>query len=103
MNKVEFVMSLPEKMSAKEVQKRAAKKGIQIGENYVHVIRSKHRHNRPKSPNVAECKPIEPVVESTNGNGNGHNQSEGTFMNLVLNIGVIRANELVEKVAKVIF
>jgi len=103
MTKVDFVNSLPLDMPAKEVVARGRKRGLAIAEQYVYVIRSNSRAAKRNGNGHAETtRNAEFSVEIVPPkNGSGFNQSDRSFAQHALNIGLVRAAEILELISKI--
>lgn len=110
--KAKFVRSMPASTSARKVVEEAAKAGISISENHVYSVRAatkkaaKTAVKKKAAPKVAKTKgktkttkkrktapAPKPVVRTTPRTGS----PEERFVDLVLDIGLTRAGELLAK------
>lgn len=79
-SKTEFVLSLPEDLPAAEVVARAAQAGLPMREKYVYNVRATHRARRGASPARGGRRSVAAL--------------EAQFIDLALDIGFARAEEL---------
>ena len=83
--KCAFVRSLPTSLSAAEVQDRAAKKGLVMSRAYIHNIRSAFA--KQSRAVLKKSKPVKGTKA----------QKERLFMNLVIDLGPLRAKALLTR------
>ena len=83
-SKAAFVRSLPKTLTAKEVVAKAKAAGIKLSTGYVYVLRSSSGGSKPNG-----LKPGPKPKGSSD---------EAAFLNLALDVGVARAEELLRRV-----
>lgn len=86
-SKASFVRSLPRTLTAKEVVQRAKAAGMSLSTAYVYVLRS-------KAAGGSKPKGLKPGPKPKGG-------LEHQFVNLVLDVGIARASELLGRVRRV--
>lgn len=87
MSKSAFVRSLPKNLSAKQAVERAKKRGIELNEKYVYVIRSndKRKARSRKPSRLAKT---------------GKSRTEIEFRRLAIELGLERAEQLLSETRK---
>jgi hypothetical protein len=93
MSKTAFVKSLPTETSVSEVIAKAKEAGLVISKNYVYLIRSKAKHgDAPKAQRPRGRAPSRSPAPRAS------SSLEAEFQNLVAEIGLSRAEELLRAV-----
>ena len=99
-SKTAFVLGLPSDMAAADVVEKAKAAGIKLNPKYVYVIRSQAKGKNGEKK--ASKRGRKPAVAASNGN-NGHAKidaevetEETSFNSLVANIGLTRAQALID-------
>jgi hypothetical protein len=92
--KADFIRSMPESMSAKEVADAAAKQGIKISVNHVYNLRTAARKADGVAP-VAKRGPGRPRATGSSSNSNVEQQLRAA----IAEVGLQRAREIFDAVA----
>ncbi len=103
-SKTAYVLALPADLPVAAVVEKAKKDGIKITPQYVYNIRAAAgKGKKAKKAKAAKLpRAAEPAAPKTSTFSALQGSGESTFMELVLNIGVIRARELLNSASQLI-
>ena len=98
-SKTAFILNLPETLSAEEVVKKAKSAGIKVNDKYVYNVRSQARNKAKAKKKVkvkkSKVKNGKPKIRADVGG------SEETFVNMALEIGLSRAENLLSETRRI--
>jgi hypothetical protein len=93
-SKAAFVRSVPRATPAREVVAQAAKKGVQLTENYVYTIRS----SSSGSSKPSKGKPGPKPGKRSKPSAIGMTSAEAQLRDAIADLGLVKATEILESV-----